>query len=947
MSLPTLCNLNPRSIYNKLNEFHNFVKEEMVELIFLTESWEKNDLTLDKVIDLEDYKVISNVNQRSGKGGRPAIIVNCKKYEVQDLTNNFVQIPWGVEAVWCVLTPKNTTNNSKIQKIACCSFYSKPNSRKKSLLLDHISDTFNILSTKYGKGLEFIIAGDANDLNLKPILNLNPRFQQIVRDWTRMNPPALLDPIITTLSSYYQVPECLEPLDADPGTGGAKSDHKIVVARPINIIDNKSGRQIKNIQLRPLPQSGIDKMKEWFINQSWEQVYQAESAHSKAAIFQELLLQALEDIFPTKTRKISSDDQPWISHKLKILDRKRKRIYHKERRSERWKKLNKIFKQEVKAAKSRFYENTIADLKDKNPGQWYSCLKRITSYDQRDQQVIVDDISHLSDQEQAEIIAEKFAAIPNEYQELKAEDIEIPAYTSDDIPEVEPVRVWQLLAKLKTNKATAPGDFPVKLSKLFAAYLAEPLCDIINTSIRRGEYPNLYKFEISTPVPKNHPPKSTSDLRNISGLLTFDKIMEKLLSEMMIMDMKPKFDSAQYGNQKGISIQHYLIDMIHRILTVVDDNSSKQKFAVIANYIDWDNAFPRQCPKLGIESFIHNGVRPSLIPVLVNYFQDREMSVKWHGCRSVPRKIKGGGPQGATIGLLEYLSQSNNSADMINESERFKFLDDLSILEIVNLLMVGLSSFNIRQQIPSDISTHNQFIPPENLQSQVWLNEISDWTSRQKMKINAKKTKTMFFNFTKNHQFDTRLHIENQNIEVINSTKLLGTVITSDLTWDLNTTEIVKKSNARMELLRRVASFCTNMEDLKNIYILFVRSQLEQSAVVWHSSLTQENITDLERVQKSAVKIIMGNKYKSYQKSLNFLELETLKERREKLCLKFAKRCLKNDKAKKMFPLNCKNHEMGTRNGEKFKVQHANTSRLKNFSIIYMQNLLNQDEKRF
>ena len=60
------------------------------------------------------------------------------------------------------------------------------------------------------------------------------------------------------------------------------------------------------------------------------------------------------------------------------------------------------------------------------------------------------------------------------------------------------------------------------------------------------------------------------------------------------------------------------------------------------------------------------------------------MSVKWHGCQSVPRKIKGGGPQGATIGLLEYLSQSNNSADMINESERFKFFDDL-------LFSLGLS----------------------------------------------------------------------------------------------------------------------------------------------------------------------------------------------------------------------------------------------------------------
>ena len=83
-----------------------------------------------------------------------------------------------------------------------------------------------------------------------------------------------------------------------------------------------------------------------------------------------------------------------------------------------------------------------------------------------------------------------------------------------------------------------------------------------------------------------------------------------------------------------------------------------------------------------------------------------------------------------------------------------------------------------------------------------------------------------------------------------------------------------------MELLRRVASFGTSSEDLKTIYYLFVRSQLEQSSVVWHSSLTEENKTDLERVQKSAVKIIMGENYKSYNKSLQYLDMETLDERR-------------------------------------------------------------------
>ena len=124
---------------------------------------------------------------------------------------------------------------------------------------------------------------------------------------------------------------------------------------------------------------------------------------------------------------------------------------------------------------------------------------------------------------------------------------------------------------------------------------------------------------------------------------------------------------------------------------------------------------PGSAPNWGVESFMANGVRPSLIPVLVNYFQDRQMSVKCYGCRSVPKNIKGGGPQGATLGLLEYLSQSNNNSDCVDVKDRFKFVDDLTVLEIVNLLTVGITSFNIKQQVPTDIPTHNQFIPPEHL----------------------------------------------------------------------------------------------------------------------------------------------------------------------------------------------------------------------------------------
>ena len=78
---------------------------------------------------------------------------------------------------------------------------------------------------------------------------------------------------------------------------------------------------------------------------------------------------------------------------------------------------------------------------------------------------------------------------------------------------------------------------------------------------------------------------------------------------------------------------------------------------LITTRIDWNSAFPRQCPQLGIESFMRNDVRNSLIPVLTNYFQNRKMSVKWHGHITKPITINGGsgGPQGATLEKYEVI----------------------------------------------------------------------------------------------------------------------------------------------------------------------------------------------------------------------------------------------------------------------------------------------------
>ena len=136
------------------------------------------------------------------------------------------------------------------------------------------------------------------------------------------------------------------------------------------------------------------------------------------------------------------------------------------------------------------------------------------------------------------------------------------------------------------------------------------------------------------------------------------------------------------------------------------------------------------------------------------------------------------------------------------------------------------------------------------------------------MKLNVAKTKNIIFNFSKNNQFTTELKLDGKVVETVSETKLLGTVITDKLDWNSNIEKIVKESNKRMVFLHRSSKFACNKSDLKKIYIQQIRSKLEQSAVVWHSSLTQKCKNKLERVQKSALRIILGEHYLNYKNAL-------------------------------------------------------------------------------
>ena len=382
--------------------------------------------------------------------------------------------------------------------------------------------------------------------------------------------------------------------------------------------------------------------------------------------------------------------------------------------------------------------------------------------------------------------------------------------------------------------------------------------------------------------------------------------------------------------------------MMDKILKELDKNSQVEAMAAVLTMIDWKQAFPRQDPTRAIQSFINNGVRRSLIPILMSFFENRRMTVKWRDAMSATKRLKGGGPQGSTKGVLSYMSQSNNNSDCVPVDERYKYFDDLTVLEFVNLLNIGLSSQNVKISVPSNLPSHNQFIHRDDLKTQGYLHKISKLTDDNLMALNAKKSKIMLVNNSKKYQFTTGLLMKDQVLEVVDEAKLLGTYITSDLKWNKNTDYLIKEANKRMRLLHAASKFVKDRKILTQLYYTHIRCRLEQSAVLWHSSLTIKNIVDLERVQKSAVRIIIGHSYDSYSETLKFLNIETLFERRERLCLRFANKSLNVENFKHLFPLYKSNHNMKKRHSLKYEQAKSSSKRYKMSTIPHLQRMLNK-----
>ena len=134
-----------------------------------------------------------------------------------------------------------------------------------------------------------------------------------------------------------------------------------------------------------------------------------------------------------------------------------------------------------------------------------------------------------------------------------------------------------------------------------------------------------------------------------------------------------------------------------------------------------------------------------------------------------------------------------------------------------------------------------------------------------------------------NLALSTELTIDNgQEREVVQNARLLGVTITNNLSWILHINETIKKTSKGLYLLRQLKRTRVSTSDLVRFYISCIRSVCDYAVPVFHSSLPNYLINDLEQVQIRALSIICP--HLSYNESLAFLDMDSLFDHHSFLC---------------------------------------------------------------
>ncbi|PFX22610.1 putative RNA-directed DNA polymerase from transposon BS [Stylophora pistillata] len=288
------------------------------------------------------------------------------------------------------------------------------------------------------------------------------------------------------------------------------------------------------------------------------------------------------------------------------------------------------------------------------------------------------------------------------------------------------------------------------------------------------------------------------------------------------------------GFRESHSTETALIRLVDQLLFNLDNDK-----ATGLVFIDYKKAFDLIDHNLLLSKLKALGVGESSLPLFRDYLSGRRQYVNIDGHHSTQRALTLGVPQGSILGPILFLVFINDLPATLQHSVADIYADDTTISYSTHYTTA-----------PNDISV--------GLQTDI--DEILNWSADNRMILNETKTKSMLVTgkrlAKKMEQSTLQLNVNSTELEQVNSHKLLGVTIDSQLTFDQHVENLCTKLSQRIAVLRKIRRFLP-IDQRKLYYNAMIKQTMLYASTIW-TSCSAENLQKVFKLQKRAARVILG-----------------------------------------------------------------------------------------
>lgn len=815
-----VAHLNVRSLLPHMSELRKVILEHDFHVLCVGETWLCNNNS-DSSVALDGYQFFRQDRLTRG-GGVGVYIKSSLKCTLLHSSNN-------IEQLWLKVTI------GKIS-LAVCVFYRPPDCNHKNFLAEFEASYALILPT-----VRYVMClGDFNvdflDIGSSTLQEVTDFFDglgltQIVKNPTRITASTakLLDYVLVTNDMIVEdvltthVPEI--------------SDHELVHCIT-NISAGSAGSNLVYKKVRNFRNLNYNQFQSDLMSLPWGIIYDLPDIDSKVNLLNSNILTLLDLHAPLINIRITKPYAPWLTDSIRAMmsDRdlalRRFRCGGDKVHWAEYKLLRNMITAAIRREKKAYFSNRIRGEGSK---KMWSTLKSLN------------------------ILTNKNKELPNNMQDPdRINDLFISA-----APDLEPDKdlLHYYLNNIKTNtqfrlkfdcvseievlniisciksRATGLDGINIHTINLCMPFLLPYLTHIINFCLKNSVFPKCWGKAKVIPLPKKANPASIEDLRPISVLPAFSKVLEKVI-ERQTANYLNKYKIIpvnQSGFRKGYSCGTALLKITDDIIKAIDKN----KLTILV-LLDFSKAFDTINHALLLSIFRFLGFSEGTQAFFRNYLDNRYQTVTCGNKISRALKIRKGVAQGSILGPMMFQIYTSCFPAACLSCLQHYYADDTQ-------LYLSFSEEESKQAVAA-----------VNFD----LGGIAQVARGHCLMLNNKKSSAIIFGKNIDRErflskFSDSVLIEGEKILFQRQVKNLGLCMDENLRFTQHVTEKLKTSYMNLRTLYVNRHFLTT-KSKRILCESLVLSQFSHCDAVYGPCLTVYDAGRIQGVQNSCLRLIYG-----------------------------------------------------------------------------------------